>query len=120
MGLVIAVKDGADSDQVFLDTATTSSTAAAESRQVGLATAVKAADEAGNGRGVDTVATQDAAGETCTPIYPQTTYKTKMEEYKDEKVHDLEGTNAGISSFFRDWTSRLRTFYSVSTIEIRF
>jgi hypothetical protein len=83
VGLVITVKDGADSDQVFL---TTSSTAAAESRQVGLDTAVKAADEAGNGRGVDTVATQDAAGETCTPICPQTTYKTKMEEYKDEKV----------------------------------
>ena len=65
---------------------TTSSTATAESRQVGLDTTVKAADEAGNGRGVDTVATQDAAGETCTPICPQTTYKTKMEEYKDEKV----------------------------------
>jgi len=44
--LVIAVKDGADSDQVFLDTATTSSTAAAESRQVGLDTEVKTADEA--------------------------------------------------------------------------
>jgi hypothetical protein len=48
--LVIAVKDGADSDQVFL---TTSSTAAAESRQVGLDTAVKAADEAGKGCGRD-------------------------------------------------------------------
>jgi hypothetical protein len=74
------------SDQVCLDTETTSSTAAAERRQVGLATAVKAADEAGKGRGMDTVATQDATGETCTPIRPQTTYKTKMEEYKDEKV----------------------------------
>jgi len=86
VGVIIEANDGAGSDQVCLDTPTTSSTAAAESRQVGLDTAVKAADEAGNGRGVDTVATQDAAGETCTPICPQTTYKTKMEEYKDEKV----------------------------------
>ena len=86
VGLVIAAKDGAGSDQVCLDTATTSSTAAAENMHVGLATAVKAADEAGKGRSVDTVATQDAAGETCTPICPETTYKTKKEEYKDEKV----------------------------------
>ncbi len=48
-------------------------------------TEVKTADESGNRRGVDTVATQDAVGETCTPICSQTTYKTKMEEYKDEK-----------------------------------
>jgi hypothetical protein len=81
--LVITVKDGADSDQIFL---TTSSTASVENRQVGLDTVVKAADETGNGRDVDTVATQDASGETCTLICPQTTYKTKMEEYKDEKV----------------------------------
>jgi hypothetical protein len=83
VGLVIAAKDGAGSDQVC---ATTSSTAAGERRQVGLATVVRAADEAGKWRGVDTVGTQDAAGETCTSICPQTTYKTKMEEYKDEKV----------------------------------
>jgi hypothetical protein len=52
----------------------------------GLATTVKVEDETGNRRGVDTVATQDVSGETCTPICPQTTYETKMEKYKDEKV----------------------------------
>jgi hypothetical protein len=48
---------------------------------------VKDVDEAGKRPGVDTVTTSDAAAETCTPICPQTTYKTKMEEYKDEKVN---------------------------------
>ena len=87
VGVIIEANDGAVSDQVCLDTPTTSSTAAAERRQVGLATAVKAADEPGKRPCVDTVATQDAAGETCTPNCPQTTYMTKMEEYKDEEVN---------------------------------
>jgi hypothetical protein len=87
VGVIIEANDGAGSDQVCLDTPTTSSTAAAESRQVGLATVVKAADEPGKRPCVDTVATQDAADETCTPNCPQTTYKTKMEEYKDEEVN---------------------------------
>jgi len=68
VGLVITAKDGVDSDQVCLDTETTSSTVVVENRQVGLATVVKTTDEADKGRGVDTVATQDTAGETCTPI----------------------------------------------------
>ena len=58
VGLVIETKDGVDSDQVCLDTPTTSSTTDVER-----------------------------------------TYKTKIEEYKDEKVKN--------ASFFRDWTSRL-------------
>jgi len=70
VGVIIEANDGAGSDQVCLDTPTTSSTAVAESRQVGLATAVKTVDEAGKRSDVDTVATQDAAGETCTPLLP--------------------------------------------------
>ncbi len=64
---------------------TTSSAAAAESRQVGLTTVLKVTDETVKGGRVDTVAIQDVVGETCTSICPQTMYKTKMEEYKDEK-----------------------------------
>jgi hypothetical protein len=45
-------------------------------------------------------------------------YKTKMEEYKDEKVNLKRHTAK--ASFFRDWTSRLEKFYSVCTVELRF
>jgi hypothetical protein len=49
VGLVIVAKDGAGSDQVCLDTATTSSTTTVENRQVGLTTVVKVVDETGTG-----------------------------------------------------------------------
>ncbi len=75
-----------DNGQVCLDTPT-SSTTSVENRQVGLATVVKAADETSKGTELVTVSTSDASCETFTPICPRTTYKTKMEEYKDEKVN---------------------------------
>jgi len=68
VGLAIVVKDGASSDQVCLDTATTSITASAESRQVGLDTEVKTEGEPDTGGSVDTVVTSDDSGETCTSI----------------------------------------------------
>ena len=72
MGLSIAVKASAGSEQTCLDTAATSIATAAESRQVVLATAADAADKAGKGVGGNTVAKSIAADETYTPVCSET------------------------------------------------
>jgi hypothetical protein len=95
VGFVIAAKDGAGSDQVCLDTVTTSSIAAVENRQVGLTTTVKAAVETGTEGGVDTVGTVHAAGETSTPICPDTTQSSTAAGEEDTRVY---AQSVGISA----------------------
>jgi hypothetical protein len=85
--LVITGKDGVDIDQVYLDSATTSSTATTENRQVGLTTVVKTTVETDTGVGVDTVTTSDADGETYTTICPQTTEGSTVSGEEDTRVY---------------------------------
>ena len=66
VGLVIAAKEGAGSEQVYWDTVVNSIAAAAEGRQVGFATVANAAGEAGT-----TTVNSTSAGEGDTQVYTQ-------------------------------------------------